>query len=184
MEDLYADIDDAQARLPSTTGLMTELAAVRAEREALEARLTALRAENATGRAAIQDLTRRACVILATARRELQRKDEQHEECRRELRRAVSRASKNTSPVAPSPQPSGAHRSPSSAQSQRQPPRQPPRRPERLPEAQQQRRQPREHSAADAGEPLVALSSDEGEDILASLETASGAHATPKRARR
>ena len=80
-DDLYGDLDDALPRLASTTGLAAELSTVRTQREALERQLQELRARGTGSREAIQDLTRRACVLLATARRELQRKDEQLEAC-------------------------------------------------------------------------------------------------------
>ena len=74
MEDLYDDLPTAP-RLQSSVGLAAELAAATAEREALEAKLAALRAQGTEGRAAIQDLTQRACVMLVTARLELQRNE-------------------------------------------------------------------------------------------------------------
>ena len=83
--DLYADVDGP--KLPSTTGLANELASTRAEREALEARLQSLRSDNVATRAGLEDLTRRACVILSTARLELKRKDEQLEDCQRQIQR-------------------------------------------------------------------------------------------------
>lgn len=46
------------------------------ERKALEARLDALQAENKSRRSEIHELTRRACILLATARLELKRKGE------------------------------------------------------------------------------------------------------------
>ena len=45
--DIYADLDDATPRLPSSTELSADLAAARAEREALEARLQNLRSDYA-----------------------------------------------------------------------------------------------------------------------------------------
>ena len=83
--DIYADLDDATPRLPSSTELSADLAAARAEREALEARLQNLRSDYAAGREAIQELTRKACVILVTARLELQRKDEALATCRKQI---------------------------------------------------------------------------------------------------
>ena len=51
--------------------------AATAEREALEASLQSLQNDERTAREAIKDLTQRACIVLATARLELRRKDAQ-----------------------------------------------------------------------------------------------------------
>lgn len=79
---LYGDLDEAAPKLASEHELSTQLTAVVREREHLEAKLEALKAENISRRDAIQDLTRRACIMLTTARTELQRKNEQLGACR------------------------------------------------------------------------------------------------------
>ena len=102
-DDLYGDLDDTMPRLASTTGLTAELTTVRTERVALESRLQTLRTEGAASREAIQDLTRRACVLLATARHELQRKDEQLAACKAEaaeIRHRRTKAPKSKRPPA------------------------------------------------------------------------------------
>lgn len=75
---LYAGLShEAAPQLASVHELRTELAAATQERETLESQLQALQAENRSRRDSIQDLTRRACVLLATARLELRRMDEE-----------------------------------------------------------------------------------------------------------
>ena len=76
-EDLYGDLDAASRQLPSTIELRAQLAKLGHEREALEAQLQGLQSEEQASRDALRDLTRRACVLLMTARLELKRKDEQ-----------------------------------------------------------------------------------------------------------
>ena len=75
-DDLYDDAVRAVPRLASVVELRASLESATAERQALEGTLAALQAENKAGREAIQDLTRRGRILLATARLELQRKDE------------------------------------------------------------------------------------------------------------
>ena len=113
--ELYADIDDATPRLPSSVELGSELVAVRSERQTLEAQLEEARSQNATSRDAIQDLTRRSCVMLKTARLELQRKDEQLQQCRRDIARvqkqqraAENRRSPRPNSASPAARPSSA----------------------------------------------------------------------------
>lgn len=79
--DLYGGLE-AAPQLPSAFELRRQLAPAVAEREALEARLGALTAEHVQGREEIKDLTRRACVLLATARLELRRKETMLQEAR------------------------------------------------------------------------------------------------------
>jgi uncharacterized protein (DUF3084 family) len=74
--DLYGGLE-LEPRLPSAVELAGKLSTVVAERETLEAELRALQAEDLQLREAIKDLTRRTCVLLATARLELKRKDAQ-----------------------------------------------------------------------------------------------------------
>ena len=76
-DDLYGDLDEATPQLASEVALGKELAAVVGEREALEAQLATLKSDNLSRRAQIEDLTQRACVLLATARLEIKRKEEQ-----------------------------------------------------------------------------------------------------------
>ena len=68
---------DTGPLLPSTVELRNQLVAATAEREALEASLQSLQNDERTAREAIKDLTQRACIVLATARLELRRKDAQ-----------------------------------------------------------------------------------------------------------
>lgn len=77
LDDLYGDLDAAPKQLPSAIELRGRLTEVVNEREALEAQLQALQSEERASRAALRDLMHRACVLLATARLELQRKDKQ-----------------------------------------------------------------------------------------------------------
>ena len=75
---LYGDIGSGAAPLlPSEVELRATLATTVAQRESLEAHLRSLQSEELQAREAIKDLTRRACVLLTTARHELKRKDEQ-----------------------------------------------------------------------------------------------------------
>lgn len=78
---LYDGLDSGP-RLPSVVELGKSLATAVGEREALEAQLHELKAQEAATRASIKDLTRRACILLATARSELKRKESALEELR------------------------------------------------------------------------------------------------------
>ena len=74
---LFGGLDTEAPLLPSVVELGSELKIAAAERMDLEAALEALQTDELATREAIKDLTQRACVLLATARREIQRKDEQ-----------------------------------------------------------------------------------------------------------
>ena len=74
---LFGGLESEAPLLPSVVELRSELKAATAERSDLETALAALQADELATREAIKDLTQRACVLLATARREIQRKDEQ-----------------------------------------------------------------------------------------------------------
>lgn len=76
--DLYGDLEaTAPPQLPSVVELRGRLTAIVSEREALEAELQTLQAEEQEKRELIKDLTHRACVLIVTARAELKRKDAQ-----------------------------------------------------------------------------------------------------------
>ena len=72
--ELYGDLE-APPQLPSAVELRSRLATALGQRKALEAQLETLQAEDRDAREAIKDLTRRACVLLSTARLELKRKE-------------------------------------------------------------------------------------------------------------
>ena len=107
-DDLYGDVGPSnrstgsysapQVKLASTVELRASLAAAIQERKALEAQLEALQAEAKAGREAIQDVTRRACVLLATARLELQRKDDQIAAAEAEARQKRKHGSSSAEP--------------------------------------------------------------------------------------
>ena len=70
---LYAGLEEPP-QLASAVDLQCQLDAAITERKALEERLRDLQTEYQQGRETMQDLTRRACVLLATARLEVGRK--------------------------------------------------------------------------------------------------------------
>ena len=57
-------------QLPSVVELRNRLASVTSERKALESQLSDLQSMDQAARETIKDLTRRACILLATARRQ------------------------------------------------------------------------------------------------------------------
>ena len=74
-DELYGDL--TRPALPSVIELRGRLESVISKRKALEAQLEALQAEELQSREDIKDASRRACILLATARLELQRNDAQ-----------------------------------------------------------------------------------------------------------
>ena len=73
--DLYGDGVFERA-LPSVVELEGSLAVARAERIELERELARVQQDCRTTKAEAEDLTRRACTILSTARLEIRRKEE------------------------------------------------------------------------------------------------------------
>ena len=75
-DDLYADMDETP-RLPSNVELRRSLSSAVERRQELEVQAKALESQFNGDKERVQDLTRRVCVLLKTARLEIQRKEEQ-----------------------------------------------------------------------------------------------------------
>ena len=75
-DDLYADMDETP-RLPSNVELRRSLSSAVERRQELEVQAKAHESQFNGDKERVQDLTRRVCVLLKTARLEIQRKEEQ-----------------------------------------------------------------------------------------------------------
>ena len=76
---LFGRIAGTALRALGATWRVEVLGADPREGSSHEAQLAALKSDNLSRRAQIEDLTQRACVLLATARLEIKRKEEQLE---------------------------------------------------------------------------------------------------------
>jgi hypothetical protein len=84
-EDLYDDVSVQQ--LPSALELRQSLVAAQTERAGLQAELDALQRTFQSTKPALEDLVKRACVLLCTARQEIRRKEEQLQQLQQEAQR-------------------------------------------------------------------------------------------------